>query len=92
MSAPYGELQPLFKTTTPAGHPGSDVLIMRRPDGVLLRIQQGDTYLDAFISADGQGETLGDVLMDTAWTAQLEKRAAVKLTQRKDFMRWENEL
>lgn len=85
MSAPYGEFESLFTTTTAGGHPGPEVLIMRRPDGVVLRI--GDA--EAFIAAVGQCEQLADVLMDVGWTAQLEARATV---QPKDFKRWEREL
>ncbi|MGV0873498.1 hypothetical protein [Mycolicibacterium sp. XJ879] len=71
----YGVMQLLFSTTTPGGHPGSDVLLMRRPDGVWLRLRQGagddEAYLDAFLDL-AHCEQLADLLMDTVYTAQLE--------------------
>lgn len=73
---PYGEPELLFGTTTPGGHAGPDVWIVRRPDGVILRVGVGT---DVFIAADQQCEALADVLLDCAFTAQLERRTSLQL-------------
>lgn len=66
-----------FDTLTPGGHHGPTVTVHRRPDGVIVRLAQGDAaYMDVFLGLS-QCEQFADVLMDVVYTAQHERRRSI---------------
>lgn len=71
----YGVMQFQFRTITPGGHPGSDVFLLHRPDGVWLRLSQGggEASLDVFLDLE-HCERLADELMTPVWEAQMRQR------------------
>ncbi|HYO01931.1 MAG TPA: hypothetical protein VET27_08600 [Mycobacterium sp.] len=53
-------------TLTPGAHRGPTVILLhRRGDGLVVRFQQGDEYMEAFV--DGAAcERLGAIMVDVA--------------------------